>query len=54
MMFGAQEEAAAELKAMEAQGIHMECESDLAAAIPAVTAAINALESLNKTDLIGM
>lgn len=38
---------------MEAQTIHLECESDVAAALPAVNAAIAALESLNKTDIIG-
>ena len=48
----AQEESQAEAKALEAQSIHMECESDLAAAIPAVNAAIAALESLNKNDII--
>lgn len=31
----------------------MECETDLAAALPAVNAAIAALESLNKTDITG-
>jgi dynein heavy chain len=48
----AKDEAIAEAKALEAHTIQMECESDLAAAIPAVEAAVAALQSIRKQDLV--
>ena len=47
-----QEEAIAEAKAMEARSIQMECQSDLAAAMPAVEAAIAAVQSIKKEHLV--
>eukprot|EP00002_Diphylleia_rotans_P015940 TRINITY_DN308_c0_g1_i6.p1 TRINITY_DN308_c0_g1~~TRINITY_DN308_c0_g1_i6.p1 ORF type:complete len:4231 (+),score=876.63 TRINITY_DN308_c0_g1_i6:183-12875(+) len=47
----AAEEAEATKKAESAKSIKDECETDLAAAIPALNAAIKALETLNKNDI---
>jgi dynein heavy chain len=47
-----QEEAVAEAKAMEARSIQLECQSDLAAALPAVEAAIAAVQSIKKEHLV--
>ena len=44
------DEAAANIKAAEAQALKDECEGELAEAIPALEAALNALNTLKVTD----
>ncbi|KAA0147151.1 hypothetical protein FNF28_07595 [Cafeteria roenbergensis] len=48
----ASEERSANAKAEEARAIKAECDADLAGAIPAMTAALEAVDSLRKSDIV--